>query len=530
MTRVFSRSESELAATHPAFAPVDKLPDPFAAGGDDGSVATQTKLLTATPIAAPTHTPVAQWSRSFVRQLVVGDVICALLGVTIGWIGWALWVGRFGLSDPNAASSYVGSAVVLSFGWLICLQIAGAYETRRISVGAREYQRVLRGSINLAGAVAIIGYLSGVPLARPFVGIVIPAGTLLMLVSRYLGRRSVSRRRSKGQWTSAILAVGTSDSVKHLARTIGRNLDAGLVVVAACVEDAEIGQELMTGVPVVSDVSRAAAMAVELGVDIVAVAGSGLGPRRIRELGWALEGTDCSMVMAPGLTEVAGPRVHVSPVEGLPLMWVDQPQFSGLSRTIKRGLDVVGATALLIASAPIWLLGALAVAISSRGPIFFTQIRLGKDGSPFRMLKFRTMCVGAEQRRAELLEMNETGDDRHLYFKVKQDPRITSVGARLRRLSLDELPQLINVLQGKMSLVGPRPLPGDLEEHQGDFLRRLRVKPGLTGLWQISGRSDLSAEDSVRLDLYYVENWSTALDLAIIARTAWAVLRSRGAY
>jgi exopolysaccharide biosynthesis polyprenyl glycosylphosphotransferase len=524
MTRIFSKPDTELAE-RPDASPQSVLEPPVLDPSAQAGAPARRLPTNADPTVSP-----ARWSRSFVWQLVLTDTLCAVLGVTLGWVGWALWVGRFEPASAHAAIAYVGSSVLLTAGWLICLQTVGAYEARRISLGAREYQRILRASMNLAGSVAIIGYLSGQPLARPFVGLVIPSGAVLMLFGRFLGRRLVWRRRERGEWTSTILAVGTSDAVRHLANATGRNNHAGLVVVAACVEDAEIGAELLPGVPVVSDVNHTAELARSLGVDIVAVAGAGLGPRRIRELGWALEGSGCSMVLATGLTEVAGPRIHVSPVEGLPLMWVDQPQFSGVSRIVKRGLDIVGALAGLLVSLPIWAIAAAAVAVSSRGPIFFTQQRLGKDGEPFRMLKFRTMCVDAEQRREELLDLNECGDERHLYFKMRQDPRITPVGRWLRRMSLDEVPQLLNVLHGTMSLVGPRPLPGDLDEHQGDFLRRLRVKPGLTGLWQISGRSELSAEDAVRLDLYYVENWSTALDMTIIARTAWAVLRSRGAY
>jgi exopolysaccharide biosynthesis polyprenyl glycosylphosphotransferase len=222
--------------------------------------------------------------------------------------------------------------------------------------------------------------------------------------------------------------------------------------------------------------------------------------------------------------------VHVSPVKGLSMMWVDQPQFTGFSALVKRTLDIVGALLVLVLVLPLLLVAAAAVRLADGGPILFRQERLGKDGRPFRMLKFRTMTVDAEARRGEVLHLNEAADPRGLYFKIRQDPRVTRAGRWLRRSSLDELPQLVNVLQGHMSLVGPRPLPGSIGDCNADFLRRLRVKPGLTGLWQVSGRSELQAEDAVRLDLYYVENWTLGLDLAIIARTVRAVLRSRGAY
>ncbi|HEV7193725.1 MAG TPA: sugar transferase [Jatrophihabitantaceae bacterium] len=484
------------------------------------------------PSAAKTSAPargrvdresVEDWSRVFLRQLLVTDAICASVAIALGWLI------RFGWGSDALTDAYIFWSVVLTVTWLLCLHAAGAYEIRRISTGAREYQQVLRGCANLIGAVAVVGYLSGIHVARIFVAVVIPVGALLMVLGRYAGRQTVHARRKHGRWTSAILVVGTSESVRHLAEVTARNPQAGLVVVGACCEDAEKGVELTAGVPVVGDLSQAAAQAEALNVDIVAVAGSGLGPRRIRELGWELEGSGRNMVMAPGLTEVAGPRVHVSPVEGLPLMWVDQPQFTGLRRVIKRGVDLVGASLILILGAPFLLLIAATVRLTSKGPALYRSIRMGQGRREIKVYKFRSMYRDADNRRNDLLEMNES--EGGMLFKIRSDPRVTPFGRLLRKFSLDELPQLFNVISGSMSLVGPRPpLPDEVERYESHDHRRLLVKPGMTGLWQVSGRSDLSWDESVRLDLYYVENWSLALDLAIIARTMWAVLRSRGAY
>jgi exopolysaccharide biosynthesis polyprenyl glycosylphosphotransferase len=465
----------------------------------------------------------SNWSRQFARQLVLADALCAMVAIAVGW------AVRVGFPSDSYTAGYVAWSVALTLAWLICLQAVGAYEIRRLTSGAREYQRVLRGSANLAAMIAIGGYVAGVVLARIFVLIVFPTGALLMLLTRYFARRQVHLRRMHGQWTSAVLAVGTSESVRHLAEVTARNPHTGLVVVGACVEDREAGEELYRGVPVLGGVDQTAAIAERLNVDIVAVAGSGLGPRRIRELGWALEGTGRNMVMAPGLTEVAGPRVHVSPVEGLPLMWVDQPQFTGLRRVVKRALDIVGAGLLLLLGAPFLLLIGLLVRITSRGPALYRSTRMGEHGREFCVYKFRSMYADADRRKAELLQLNES--DGGVLFKIRDDPRITRVGRLLRKFSIDELPQLLNVLNGSMSLVGPRPpLPDEVDRYHQDVRRRLLVKPGMTGLWQVSGRSDLTWDESVRLDLYYVENWSLGLDLTIIARTIWVVLRSRGAY
>jgi exopolysaccharide biosynthesis polyprenyl glycosylphosphotransferase len=466
---------------------------------------------------------VASWSRIFVRQLVFSDAVCATVAIALGWLI------HFGFKGDVFTGVYFFWAAVLTMSWLLCLHAVGGYEIRRISTGTLEYQQVLRGCARLIGAAAVVGYLAQIHVARLFVAVVIPVGALLMVLARYVIRQGVHARRKRGHWTSAILGVGTSESVRHLAEVTSRNPEAGLVVVGACVEDAEMGSEIAPGVPVVGSVDRAALMAEDLDVDIVAVAGSGLGPRRIRELGWALEGTGRNMVMAPGLTEVAGPRVHVSPVEGLPLMWVDQPQFTGIRQLIKRLLDVLGSLLLIVASAPVLLLIAALVRLSSRGPALYRSIRMGQDGREIKVYKFRSMYRDADKGRADLLELNES--EGGMLFKIRTDPRVTPVGRWLRKLSIDELPQLFNVLAGTMSLVGPRPpLPDEVERYESHDHRRLLVKPGMTGLWQVSGRSDLSWDESVRLDLYYVENWSLALDLTIIARTVWAVVRSRGAY
>jgi len=270
-------------------------------------------------------------------------------------------------------------------------------------------------------------------------------------------------------------------------------------------------------------------VAAQVDADIVAVAGAGLGPASIRQLGWALEGTGRNMVMAPGLSEIAGPRVHVSPVEGLPLVWVDQPQFTGAKRVAKRAMDVVASSVLLVLGLPVLLLIGLLVRLTSAGPAVYRSQRVGVGGRLFTVYKFRSMYAGADRMRAELVDRNEV--EGGVLFKMRADPRVTPFGRFLRKYSLDELPQLLNVLNGSMSLVGPRPpLPDEVQRYQTHAQRRMLVKPGLTGLWQVSGRSDLSWDEAVRLDLFYVENWSLALDVAILLRTVWAVVRSRGAY
>ena len=255
---------------------------------------------------------------------------------------------------------------------------------------------------------------------------------------------------------------------------------------------------------------------------------SGLTSASVRRLAWALEGSGVDLVVGTAFTDVAVPRIHVRPVSGLPLLQLAAPEFAGGRRLLKRTLDVVASALGLVILSPLLAATALAVRLTSPGPAFFCQQRIGLGGRPFTLYKFRSMTVDAESRRAELLQHNVSDG---VLFKMPDDPRVTRVGRLLRRTSIDELPQLVNVLRGEMSLVGPRPpLQSEVEQYEDDVHRRLLVRPGLTGLWQVSGRSDLSWSEAVRLDLYYVENWSGALDAEILWRTVFAVLRGEGAH
>ena len=250
----------------------------------------------------------------------------------------------------------------------------------------------------------------------------------------------------------------------------------------------------------------------------------------VRRLGWDLEGTGIDLALAVALTDVAGPRVLMRPVNGLPLMYVDEPHFTGLKFVAKSVFDWVGAICVTILLSPVLLAVAVAVTTTSRGPVFYMQERVGRDGRHFRMIKFRSMVTGAHDHLAEVLAL-EGVESVGMFYKPKNDPRVTPVGRFIRKYSLDELPQLFNVLRGDMSLVGPRPqIDNEVVQYDRTAHRRLLVKPGLTGLWQVSGRSDLSIEDGIRMDVYYVENWSLFGDMLILARTAKTILAAHGAY
>jgi len=400
---------------------------------------------------------------------------------------------------------------VIACGWLLALSSQDAYESRFLGTGAEEYKRVIRATLFVFGGLAIISYGLKLELARSFVAVTLPLGIVMLLTGRYVARRWLVRRRVRGLSLHRVVAVGDEFSVRHLREQLHSEPHAGYDVVAGCSVDADVLSIVRA--------ARADTVAMTASQDITA--------QRLRELSWSLEGTKISLIVAPSLTDVAGPRITVHPVGGLPLLHVDVPQFAGRRRLVKHTMDRLGALLGLVVLSPVLIAVGLLIRVTSQGPAIFRQRRVGGDGREFRVFKFRTMYEDAESRLAKLQVMNESNG---LLFKIKDDPRVTVIGRLLRRTSVDELPQLLNVLLGQMSLVGPRPLPVDGGDFRGHERRRLLVRPGMTGLWQVSGRSSLSWEDSVRLDLYYVENWSITLDVVILARTVRAVFHGTGAY
>ncbi|WP_430497454.1 sugar transferase [Micromonospora trifolii] len=465
--------------------------------------------------------------RSYVRVLVVLDTTVLIIALLIGY------VARFGDDEPTGSEiPYVLVAPGLVLAWLISLKALGCYDDRVIGYGADEYRRVSSASLRLAGAIAIIGYIADVGVSRGFLGISFAVGTVGLEVARFAARKRLHRARSLGAgWSRKVLVVGDTAHVLELVHTLRREPYAGYQVVGACIPDALLAPvaQRLGDVPVVGSFRGIPEAATAIGADTVAVTASGeLTATRLRRLGWQLEGTGIDLVVAPALTDVAGPRIHTRPVAGLPLIHVEAPEFRGVRKLVKGLVDRSVSSLALAVLLPLIAFIALAIKLDSRGPVLFRQVRVGRGGQEFGVFKFRTMVLNADALLAELTARNETDG---LMFKMRHDPRVTRVGRLLRKWSLDELPQLVNVLLGQMSLVGPRPpLPSEVARYDGDVARRLLVKPGMTGLWQVSGRSDLSWEDGIRLDLYYVENWSLAADLTILWKTFGAVLNGRGAY
>jgi exopolysaccharide biosynthesis polyprenyl glycosylphosphotransferase len=463
----------------------------------------------------------AVWTSRYLRIAAAVDFGCALIA------GLVALVIRF--DGGGLPVDYLAFSLGLPLLWLLALTLAGAYDTRFIGVGSDEFRRVLNAAVSLTAAVAIISYATKTQVARGYVVMALPSVAIFDLTARYLLRKRLHRLRGAGRCMRKAVAVGHREAVGGLVSLLRHDRYHGLKIVAACVPDGRLTSKAVGGVAVHGNLSDVALAVRQSGADTVAVLGCPeMDGIRLRQLAWELEKTGTDLCVAPALMDVAGPRTTIRPVAGLPLLHVDHAELAGARRVIKGLFDKAAAAACLILFAPLFATIALLIRFRDHGPALFKQTRVGKDGRTFTVFKFRTMVVDAEERKAQLAAHNEFDA---VLFKIRGDPRITRTGGWLRRYSLDELPQLINVLLGDMSLVGPRPpLPEEAAAY-GDYVRRrLAVKPGLTGLWQVNGRSDLSWEESVRLDLRYVENWSFALDLQILWKTWSAVFRGSGAY
>jgi exopolysaccharide biosynthesis polyprenyl glycosylphosphotransferase len=429
----------------------------------------------------------------------------------------------------TASTALLWAAVCVIPAWPLLLGVTGAHSERVFGTGSDEYRRVGKAGMLLLALVGLVSYALALNLSRAFVVIALPALAFTTLVVRVVARYQLRRLRGRGACRKRVIVVGRSGAVMELVRRLQRENYAGLDVVATCVTPAGrgvVGEE--TDLPV-GGLDDVVAFAERFDADTIAVTSSSeTAAQYLRQLSWQLEGSGIELLVAPGLIEVAGPRLHIRPFEGLPLLSVEQPSFEGWRRMVKGFVDRAFAAVALVLLAPVMAVIALAVKLTSEGPVLYRQQRIGLNGRPFTMLKFRSMVVGADRQLGVLRNANICDG---LLFKLRSDPRVTPLGRWLRRLSLDELPQLLNILGGTMSLVGPRPpLPDEVALYDPFVSRRLLVKPGLTGLWQISGRSDLPWEESVRLDLRYVENWSLALDLLILWKTGRAVLSKSGAY
>lgn len=498
----------------------------------------RTKIVSMGAISEEVHASGAalgievKWRSKYAFRLRLLDA-CVVVWAVAGAYGV-----RFGFSDIGIGqireADYLWLSVGLAIAWWVMLEFWGSREPKVLGAGSEEYKRVLAASGWLFGFVAIVSYALRVDTARGFVGLAFPAGAIGLVAARWLVRQHLSLERKSGHSSSTVLIIGGPHSAAHLVRSLQSAPAAGYLPVAAHLPGAStatlpiLGSTFpVTGVQ--SDFDSILEVILSTRVDAVAIsAGVNLHPQDLRRLGWELAARDIGMILAPALTDVAGPRIHTQPVAGLPLIHVSTPKLTGGKKVAKRSFDISVAAILIALLSPVFLALALLVRLTSPGPVFYKQERIGLRGTTFNMLKFRSMKINADAELQSLLTAQ--GSSNTPLFKVENDPRITRLGRVLRKFSLDELPQLLNVLGGSMSLVGPRPQrEGEVALYDDAAHRRLYVSPGMSGLWQVSGRSNLTWDESIRLDLYYVENWSLMGDIVILFKTFKAVFASTGA-
>jgi len=460
-----------------------------------------------------------------VRRIVVADIVCATLA------GLAGYVTRFGAEAGATPHASFWAALSVPVIWVGAMLIARSYEERFLWVGPEEFRRIFFAATMLLATLGTVSWAFRLDVARGFVIVAVPLAASLTMAQRYTQRQLLHRARDRGQHLQTTVLVGHRNAVAALDEQIDREAYHGYRVIGCCLpaDQYDPAADAFNGLPVLGNLQEVADVVARFEVDTVAVLPCPeLDGPALRRLGWALEKTRAELLLAPAVTEIVGTRVRIRPVSGLPLMHMERPELTGVRRLTKDLFDKAAAAFGVVVLLPVLLGLALAVKVTSQGPVFFRQERVGRDGQTFSMLKFRSMVVGADQMVDQLADAS---DGNGVLFKKKDDPRITSVGRVMRRYSLDELPQLLNVVRGDMSLVGPRPpLPTEVERYGFDMHRRFLVKPGLTGLWQVSGRSDLSWDDSVRIDVRYVENWSLTFDFMILWKTVGAGLRGSGAY
>jgi exopolysaccharide biosynthesis polyprenyl glycosylphosphotransferase len=476
------------------------------------------------------HSP-PNWRTWYQRGLIASDA-----AVIIGCVLAAQWV-RLALVPAVIPAVvwlyYTIVSLIIAATWMGFLSMYRTRSPRIVGAGAEEYRRVFSATLTFVGVTATGLVLLRPEVARGYLGLALPLGCCALLLSRNLWRRFIVMQRKRGRCLSTIVAVGDPRAVRALATSLARATDHGCGVVAACVP----GGSAVTAidvpgcppVPIFGDELCIESAIAQTGADTVALtATEHLGPEGIRNLSWRLDALGLDLLVSPGVVDVAAPRLTMWPIAGLPLIRVDRPRYSGAKCFQKRAFDIGFALVVLTAAMPLLLLVAIAIKLTSRGPAFYRSERIGLDGKPFNLIKFRSMVIGADAQLEMLAALNESDG---LLFKIRRDPRVTSVGRIIRRFSIDELPQFVNVLMRQMSVVGPRPpLRREFDLYDDHVRRRLLVRPGITGLWQVSGRSDLSWEDSVRLDLSYVENWSMLHDLVIVVKTVRVVVNGAGAY
>jgi exopolysaccharide biosynthesis polyprenyl glycosylphosphotransferase len=467
------------------------------------------------------------WRTRYVVALLCADILAAALAI-LACYAFRSNATRSHVLILGENVSYSTLALLSVAVWLGALALAGAYRSTHPTEELTDYRIPVVVALRLAAVAAVASFALKAELSRSLLLIYVPTLVVGALLGRWVVRRSLRAVRRRGHALIPLMLVGDEEAIRKFADHLSRDRSHGYQVVGACVPG---GARSLTArgqtFPVVGSPDDLVMAARQLGAESVAVAG----PAHFEELtlqqaAWRLERSGVDLMVAPDVADLAGPRIRITPLTGLPLLHITEPRLDGLSRKAKAWCERALAVPLTIILSPVLLLLAVAILVDSGRPVFYRQPRVGYRGRTFEILKFRTMVADADTHLTDLMGRNEHDG---ALFKIRQDPRMTRLGRWLRKYSLDELPQLFNVLKGDMVLVGPRPCrPQEMERFGPAESRRFLAHPGMTGLWQVSGRSDLPWEDAVRCDLYYVENWSPVLDLLILGRTLRVVIAGRG--
>ena len=478
------------------------------------------------PSSQPTRRPAARRSYKRIALRVAADamaVSAAMLLASI--IRFEVMTG-----SPARGVDYGLITLVATPIWLLLFWLYGLYEPRQVLGPVNEFKQVFNGVV--AGTVVIFVAdalkIFGGDLARGWGLLVLVCGLVIVGGERLVVRKVLHYMRRRGGDATRTIVLGANQEARTMTRTLEREGWLGYKIVGFVDDETPVGQDVVAGKQVLGTTTDLERLIVENDVGLVLVAASAFDAARLNRLFWELQDADVDLQITSGTIDLLASRVTVQSVAGIPLLYVRRSGISPFQRVLKRAIDLLGSGLGLILLSPVFLWFAVWIKRDSEGPVYFKQVRVGREGEHFVCWKFRTMVKDAEAKRAELEAQSEGPG---LLFKLKEDPRVTGAGRWLRRYSLDELPQLVNVLKGEMSLVGPRPaLPSEVEQYDHWVRNRLNVKPGMTGLWQVSGRVETTFSDYVRYDLFYIQNWSLSLDLWILWRTFRAVTSGEGAH
>lgn len=468
----------------------------------------------------------------YTRRLLITDFVAVVASIIFaGILNFQDLVNTFSSAEPSGILRIqlnpASLAWAMGITWLLALKFNGSREDRIIGNGSDEYKRIFGASITVISLLALSALFLKLDVSRLFVGFSVLIGTITLTFGRWAWRQWLRSKRQKDQLKERVAIAGPAALIEELADKLQKDKQGAytpaLLIPLSGKLNSKLKQERNFEDPAKTLKDHKLDALIVVGTDTMS-------SKHLKQIAWNMEKSNATLIVAPGLLEVAGPRVHTRPVSGMPLIEIETPKFTGSQYVFKTLFDFVFATLVLVLLTPFFLIVAIAIFLEDRGPVFFRQVRIGKDQKPFKMWKFRSMYVGAEKKFDELRKQSGY-ETNAVQFKLKDDPRITRVGKLIRKYSIDEFPQFINVITGDMSVVGPRPhVQTEVEMYDSHVFRRLYVKPGITGMWQISGRSGLSWEESVRLDLTYVDNWSIVSDTVIILKTLGTVLNPSNAY